>query len=162
MPISSVGHHRRDTLLARNLGLFGSAKYPWIVCSKWMDALSRSKSLSLEATLGQTAFRQILILGVSPQVNLFTKVNAILVVYASPIKDFQAHNTDWCQWNNLFLFPPANFCSQVLKKPDPFQSSVTLTAPFWMAQPWYPHLAIARIQSLFHSTYSYAFWPWLI
>lgn len=56
MLISSPGYHR-DAISAQDLSLPVSVKYPQGVCSKCADALSRSKSLSSEETLEQTAFR---------------------------------------------------------------------------------------------------------
>lgn len=41
----------------------------------------------------------------------------------------------WYQKNNLYLFPPVNVCSQILKKVNLFQSSMTLMALLWRAQP---------------------------
>ena len=110
------------------------------------DALSRSdKLVQTEWTLHQEVVQRILSLWGSPTVDLFaTRLNFRLPVYYSPLPDDGALGVDSLSvtWDDLdaYAFPPVALLTPVLAKIARSRAQISLIAPYWPNQAWFPVL----------------------
>ena len=110
------------------------------------DTLSRSRRPILtEWTLLPSIFEAVCLVWDRPHVDLFaTALNNRLPVYMSPVPDERAFavdalSQDWTGLNG-YAFPPFNLVGVVLAKVKKHLCSITLIAPLWPRQPWFPLL----------------------
>jgi len=110
------------------------------------DSLSRSQPVPAEWMLDTQSFRWVISLGSAPQVDLMaTSLNHRLPLYVSPFLDHQAVAVDamsinWNRWNSIYIFPPVKALPMVLSYLPHFKGRVTLIAPWWPTQSWFPGL----------------------
>ena len=82
----------------------------------------------------------------TPMVDLFaTRENNQLPLFVSPCPDSLAAATDafdcdWEDWGSLYLFPPIQVLSKVVKRLRSYQGSGWLVAPYWPTASWFPFL----------------------
>ena len=73
-----------------------------------------------------------------------TRVNAKLDRYVAWKPDPGAWAIDAfvCEWNmaGMYCFPPFSLISRVLRKVEQDQGTVTLVAPLWRSQVWFPKM----------------------
>ena len=116
------------------------------------DTLSRAKKpLETEWTLDPQVFRAVANVWGRPHVDLFaTSLNAQLETFVSPVPDpaawaVDAMSLDWSGLD-LYAFPPFNMVGKVLGKLSSHRNCLlTLIAPRWPRQPWFPELLDALI-----------------
>ena len=110
------------------------------------DLLSRQdQTLPTEWSLNLEITKHLFLLWCSPHMDLFeTRWNAKLQTFASLVPDPQALAVDALSlsWQNLwaYTFPPHQLLTKVLTKLLQSNAQLTLVAPAWLAQPWFPDL----------------------
>lgn len=110
------------------------------------DVLSRSHQvIPTEWRLHPDVVLKIFQLWGTPQLDLFaTRYNAQLPRFVSPVPDSKAHAVDALsiQWTGMwaYAYPPPPLLTKVLTKVMEDGAELTLIAPLWSAQPWYPRL----------------------
>ena len=127
---------------ARSLHL--SAVYVPGSANIWADALSRSAVSSVEWSLTDDAFWDLVDLFGLPQVDLFASWgNARLPLFLTRSVPTAAGGpdaflVDWGRWDFIYLFPPpaVQVLTRVCDRLRRFLGRVLLVAPLWPAQPW--------------------------
>ncbi|XP_041357753.1 uncharacterized protein LOC121374713 [Gigantopelta aegis] len=137
-------------------GIVLTAKHTPSSVNDLVDALSRRSPVQTEWMLHKVVAGRILRLWGSPQVDMFaTRLNHQLPVFVSPVfvspvpdtlaLEYDALNMDWTGLD-LYAFPPPVLLSKVLAKVGMQSCRVTLVAPGWAAQPWFPQLLSLLVQ----------------
>ena len=134
------------------------------------DALSR-KSLVVQSewVLNQWVCKRLWALWGSPSVDLFaTSQNNRVPLFFSPLPEESALGTDAFlqDWDNLevYAYPPTKLLRRVIQKlRDSPGCVMTLIAPWWEKQPWFPDLVEMSVdvprglpirKDLLHQTYN--------
>ena len=109
------------------------------------DSLSRGKKVAAtEWSLHPEVTKTLWEIWGTPLVDMFaTAENTKLPLYYSPILDPKAIGVDAlsAKWTgDLYMFPPTALLNKVLLKLQQEPCVVTLIAPAWPQQPWYPLL----------------------
>ncbi|VDI82133.1 Hypothetical predicted protein [Mytilus galloprovincialis] len=113
------------------------------------DRLSRSIHVDIEWKLNENVFHIINSLFGPHDVDLFaSKINHQLPRYYSYFPDSYAEAVDAfsVQWNNIncYCFPPFSLIGKIMQKVDKDKADMTLVAPLWNTQNWFP-LILHRI-----------------
>ncbi|CAG2213825.1 unnamed protein product [Mytilus edulis] len=113
------------------------------------DRLSRSINVDIEWKLNENVFHIINSLFGPHDLDLFaSKINHQLPRYYSYFPDSYAEAVDAfsVQWNNIncYCFPPFSLIGKILQKVDKDKADMTLVAPLWNTQNWFP-LILHRI-----------------
>ncbi len=109
------------------------------------DSLSRRSPVNTEWMLAKEVALRVIQEWGSPQVDLFaTRRNNQLPVFVSPVPDtlaldYDALSVDWTGLD-LYAFPPPILLGRVLAKVRRQPCRMTLVAPGWTAQSWFPRL----------------------
>lgn len=109
------------------------------------DALSRKNNEDMEWMLCSKVFQRIQFYLGDCEIDLFaSKSNFRLPQYVSYRPDHKAFavNAFSLSWTNLnaYLFPPFSLIGMVLQKIQQDKATVTLVAPIFHTQPWFPTL----------------------
>ena len=107
------------------------------------DQLSRSNSIDLEWKLNSDVFDVINYIYGPHDLDLFaSRINHQLPRYVSFLPDPHAEAVDAfsIKWTNVnaFAFPPFSLVGNVVQKMIAEESDLTLIAPLWKTQHWFP------------------------
>ncbi|XP_041372813.1 uncharacterized protein LOC121386080 [Gigantopelta aegis] len=115
------------------------------------DSLSHRSPVQTEWMLHRTVDYRVLQLWGSPQLDMFaTRLNSQLSVFVSPVTDplaleYDALSMDWTGLD-FYAFHPPVLLGKVLAKIRQQPCRVTLVAPSWAAQAWFPPLLSLLVQ----------------
>ena len=151
--VARMGSSRSVALLETSEVLFETAFSRGITLSAvhlagqdnvWADALSRARTSSVEWSLDEDAFQDLLELAGPPDIDLFaSQDNHRLPLYLSRTYRTSAggpdaFQVDWNRWGFIYLFPPpsTSLLLQVCHRLRTYKGRVMLVAPLWKSQPW--------------------------
>ena len=138
--------------LAKEIWLWCASRHIWLsvylipgVRNAVADSLSRKGNEDMEWMLTDNTFHSIQTLLGSCELDLFaSKENHKLPLYVSYLPDPEAYavNAFSLIWTNInaFVFPPFSVLGLVLQKILQDQATVTVVAPIFHTQPWFPTL----------------------
>ncbi|XP_041364357.1 uncharacterized protein LOC121379771 [Gigantopelta aegis] len=132
-------------------GVVLSAKHIPSSVNVLADTLSRRSPVQTEWMLHRTVAYRVLQLWGSPQLDMFaTRLNSQLLVFVSLVPDplaleYDALSMDWTGLD-FYAFPPPVLLGKVLAKIRQQPCRVTLVAPSWGAQAWFPSLLSLLVQ----------------
>lgn len=109
------------------------------------DRLSRSLNMDIEWKLDEKVFKTINELYGPHDIDLFaSKTNHQLARYISYLPDSCAECVDAfsVKWTNFnaYVFPPFSIIGRVLQKMKRDEADITLIAPLWTTQTWFPEI----------------------
>ena len=110
------------------------------------DKLSRKEIIKTEWQLSHNSFHALVSRVGSLQVDLFaTPINNKLKDFVSPFPHpraiaVDAFSLDWNRYNHIYLFPPPNAITRVLRKLRRYKGHGVLIVQFRPAAPWFPSL----------------------
>ncbi len=116
------------------------------------DSLSRRHTIvQTEWTIHQGTINGIFERWGTPHIDLFaTRLNKRLPIFVYSVPDPLAESVDalTLDWTGLdgYAFPPPVLLTLVLRKIQLEKSVITLLAPNWPAQPWFPLLLSLLIE----------------
>jgi hypothetical protein len=118
------------------------------------DRLSRSMNIYIEWKLNEDVFEIIDYLFGPHDIDLFaSKLNSQLKRYYSYLPDENAEVIDafTTQWTdtNYYCFPPFSLISRILQKLKSDKTDMTLLAPLWPTQHWFPQLLHSIVKNSF-------------
>jgi hypothetical protein len=113
------------------------------------DRLSRSTNIDLEWKLNTKVYHEINSLYGPQYIDLFaSRINHQLPRYVSYLPDPNVEFADAFSFNG-FAFPPFSIVGKVLQKLIAEETDLTLIAPLWTTQHWFPKMLHHIVQDSF-------------